>query len=93
MAPTATEPVKLPQGEPLVDALASWRRETARTTHVPPYRVLPNAALLAVARERPRTLSALLGVKGLGPWRVERFGISILDIVARHPDASEPDSP
>ncbi|HVL48499.1 MAG TPA: HRDC domain-containing protein [Candidatus Thermoplasmatota archaeon] len=76
-------PVRLPPGDALVEALATYRREAARRLGAPPWRVLPNATLLAIARERPRTRADLAGIPGLGPVRRRRHARAILAIVAR----------
>jgi superfamily II DNA helicase RecQ len=38
--------------------------------------------LLALVERRPRTLGELLGVPGIGPAKLERYGQDILDVLA-----------
>lgn len=75
------KPVLLPKNDPLVAALAEWRRATCRAAGVSAYVVLPNATLLALAREKPSTLKDLLAVKGMGPARVEAYGLALLRLL------------
>lgn len=77
------DPVHLPEGDPLVEALRAYRRDAARRLAAPPWRVLPNATLLAIATTRPRTREALAGVNGMGPARMRRHAAAILRILAR----------
>ena len=67
----------------LVSALRRWRREKAAELHVPAYCVLANEPLLMTAIAAPATLDELLSVKGIGPVLAEKYGLDILDVVAR----------
>ena len=66
----------------LFDALKAWRIETARGEQVPAYVVANDATLAQVATDRPLSSQALLGVSGIGPAKLERYGEAILAIVA-----------
>jgi DNA helicase-2/ATP-dependent DNA helicase PcrA len=66
----------------VVDALRVWRASAARAAGVPAHVVLHDATLAAVAARRPATADELLGVPGLGPVKVARYGAVILDLVA-----------
>jgi len=66
----------------VVDALRIWRASAARAAGVPAHVVLHDATLAAVAARRPATADELLGVPGLGPVKVARYGAVILDLVA-----------
>lgn len=70
-----------PAGPELLAALRSWRREKARTTGTPPYAVLTDAALEAVAERTPRTEQELLAVPGIGQGKIASFGAELLDLV------------
>src|SRR5690606_12376898 len=70
-----------PAGTELLAALRSWRGETARTTGTPPYAVLTDAALEAVAERTPRTEQELLAVPGIGQGKIASFGAELLDLV------------
>src|SRR5581483_8553474 len=78
-APRA-EPV---MDDPLYEALATWRRERARSDEVPAYIVFPNKALAAIAGARPRSRQELAQVPGVGPVKVDRYGDDVLAVVAQ----------
>ncbi len=62
----------------LFATLREWRNARARRDGIPPYVILTNRELAAVVRARPQTESALAGLDGLGPGKVERYGREIL---------------
>ncbi|MCZ7525134.1 MAG: HRDC domain-containing protein [Acidimicrobiia bacterium] len=62
----------------------SWRRDVARASGVPAYVVFHDATLEGVAATKPRSREALLGLSGIGPVKVERYGDALLELVARH---------
>ncbi len=71
----------------LYEALRLHRGEVARDRRVPAYVIAPDATLLAIAEQKPRSEDALLAVPGMGPYRVETYGDGFLDVVRRHLDA------
>jgi ATP-dependent DNA helicase RecQ len=78
-----------PPDADLLAALKRWRRETAERAGVPVYRVLSNATLEELAAGSPRSLDALLGIKGIGPSKSSRYGDALLDLLAgRDPSAT-----
>ena len=66
----------------ILEALRSWRRDRAAADAVPAYVVATDATLRAVVERRPRTFGELLGVPGIGPAKVEKYGPDILDVLA-----------
>jgi ATP-dependent DNA helicase RecQ len=64
------------------EALRELRKELAAARSVPAYIILSDAVLLEIAALDPSTPDALLGVSGMGPVKLERFGGSILDTLA-----------
>jgi DNA helicase-2/ATP-dependent DNA helicase PcrA len=66
----------------LVEALKSWRRETAQRTGMPAYVVFNDRTLDELARRGPQTESELLSVTGIGPKKLDDYGDDILAIVA-----------
>jgi DNA helicase-2/ATP-dependent DNA helicase PcrA len=66
----------------LAGQLKSWRTERARADVMPPYVILHDSALEAIARARPANRDELLEVPGMGPVKFERYGSEILAIVA-----------
>lgn len=77
------DPLHLPEGDTLVDALAAYRRKAARKLGAPPWRVLPNATLLALAKARPKSVAALANVPGMGPVRRQRHGRALVALLAK----------
>ena len=76
----------------LFDLLRAWRAGLAREEGLPAYAVLTNAQLVALARRRPRTPSALLEIAGLGRKTAQRYGTQILAILGEAPPASPPEA-
>ncbi len=76
-------PESWPDPDPdLVHSVKAWRAETARFTGVPPYVILHDVTVDALAALRPSTTEQLLAVPGLGPVKVGRYGPILLSIVA-----------
>lgn len=57
-----------------------WRQTLARTMRKPPYRIVPNATLNALALRRPTTLEELLRVPGLGKRRALRYHLELIEV-------------
>lgn len=73
--------------EQLFDQLKAWRRETAREAgedgkSLPAYVVFTDATLELIAEHRPRTIAALGKINGVGPSKIERYGASVLALLA-----------
>ena len=72
---------------PLWSAVAKrWRpplcRQRAREDGVPAYVVLHDATLQELAARKPGSEAELAGVKGLGPAKLARYGVELLDVLA-----------
>ncbi|MDF7674695.1 DNA helicase RecQ [Acetobacteraceae bacterium ESL0709] len=65
----------------LFAALKDWRREEAREQDIPPYIIFHDAVLRDIALAKPRTLSELGVVKGVGKSKLERYGKAVVDII------------
>jgi DNA helicase-2/ATP-dependent DNA helicase PcrA len=65
------------------EALRAWRTEQARRERMPPYVVMSDAHLRAIAERAPTTLVALARCPGIGPVKLERYGDDILAVVER----------
>ncbi len=82
-APLPNEPIQLtPQGEALAARIREWRASEAKRLKVPAYVVLHDRSLAALALARPRNPNELLGIDGIGPAKVERFGEELLRLCA-----------
>ena len=58
------------------------RVRLARQRRVPPYVVALDRTLVELATKRPRTLSALASIHGMGPVRIEQFGAGFLAVAS-----------
>lgn len=65
----------------LLGRLKVWRGDEARRKGVPAYVVFHDATLAALASARPQTRAALLGVRGLGPAKLEAYGDELLTLL------------
>jgi ATP-dependent DNA helicase RecQ len=68
----------------LFEALRKRRAELAKEEGIPAFVVLHDHALREIAAFKPRTERDLLGIKGVGPRKVERYGKVLLAVVASH---------
>ena len=66
----------------LARALRDWRHEQARLLSIPPFWILTNATMAAIAARRPTSLEALVAIPGMGKVRGEKYGTTILELVA-----------
>ncbi|MGW8566902.1 ATP-dependent helicase [Isoptericola sp. NPDC055881] len=66
----------------LFDALREWRLSVAREIDKPAFTVLGDATLAAIAELKPTSVAQLARVNGVGPAKIDRYGQTILAIVA-----------
>ncbi|HXH55855.1 HRDC domain-containing protein, partial [Iamia sp.] len=69
------------------EALRAWRRRRSQADSVPAYVVFSDATLRAIASRAPTTARELAGVPGIGPAKLERYGVDVLALVAADPGA------
>jgi ATP-dependent DNA helicase RecQ len=69
--------------DPLFEALRAARREIAAEAGVPPYVVFHDSTLREIAATRPRTLSELSRVQGVGEAKLARYGEAMLEAIRR----------
>nr|MBA2337536.1 ATP-dependent DNA helicase UvrD2 [Acidimicrobiia bacterium] len=74
------------QAGPVAAALREWRAERARADAVPPYVVLWDQHLIAIALRRPTTLAELAACPGIGPARLGTYGEDIIEVIRRARD-------
>jgi len=67
----------------LWEALRAWRLEEARRQELPPYVIFHDSTLLEVARRRPISLTSLATIPGVGASKLERYGSTIIGLVAQ----------
>ena len=77
--------VKRPDDEFLkrLDKLKSWRKKVALEMDVESDVVLPRSLVQALAEGGPQAMRSIMGCS---PWRMERFGAQILDVLQSTPD-------
>lgn len=73
-----------PSDDPLFDALRALRRDLAQEAGVPPYVIFHDSTLRAIAAERPRSLSELGALPGVGARKLDAYGEKFLTIVKAH---------
>ena len=61
--------------------LRQLRRRLADTRGIPAYMIFSDATLLEMARDRPRSGEALLGISGVGPKKLAAYGQAFLDLM------------
>ena len=66
--------------------LKKLRTTIAREEQVPAYVVFPDRTLQEMALRRPRSLTALSGIRGVGPAKLDKYGESFLALIAGNDD-------
>lgn len=69
--------------------LAVMRDARAQELNRPPFKVVSDAVLLALARQQPRTIAALRRVRGISPLMARRMGDTMLEAIERGLQADE----
>ncbi|MEX2578732.1 MAG: HRDC domain-containing protein [Verrucomicrobiales bacterium] len=62
--------------------LKNWRKTRAEEEGVDAFNVFTNAQLAAIAEKRPTSLSALTDLPGIGSGRADKYGETVLKLVA-----------
>ncbi len=74
---------RVPEGElPVLRRLADIREARAKSLDVPPYKVIGPDVLFMIARARPRTVDAMLNVKGVSGGRARSLAAPFVEAVA-----------
>ena len=68
------------------EALRAERSRLAREQGVPPYVIFHDSTLLALASRRPRSLTDLAEIPGMGEKKLERYGAAFLAVIAQAAD-------
>jgi len=68
----------------LFEALRAARMAIAKELAVPPYVVFPDTTLVGFTTLRPLDREAMLGVSGVGPSKLERYGDAFLEVILAH---------
>ncbi len=73
--------------------LVEWREQEARSADRPPGAVLPDQALVELARRTPRDRNGLEQIRGLPPQMLHRRGDELVAAIARGRDRPPPEAP
>ena len=73
-----------PADPALFEALRRRRLELARSQRVAAYVVFPDRTLLDMARRKPRDLSEMAAVHGVGETKLRQYGQDFLDVIRDH---------
>jgi superfamily II DNA helicase RecQ len=71
-----------PVDEALFERLRAWRLEKARAQGVSSFIVFSDLALRQIAAGHPRSSADLLALRGIGKFKVEKYGAEVLALVA-----------
>jgi ribonuclease D len=82
-----------PQEAAILRALYVMRDERARQADLPPFRIVSDETLLAIALRKPRDSSEMQGIKGLTPLVRRRIGPPILAAVRSGLEDPDPRPP
>jgi superfamily II DNA helicase RecQ len=77
-------PVLSPDETVLFTALRQRRKQLATEQGLPPYVIFHDSTLLAMAREKPRSLTALGELPGIGAAKLARYGTDFLSVISGH---------
>jgi ribonuclease D len=80
-------------GRAVARELAEWREETARAADRPPSTVMPDQALIEIARRTPRDRQSLEQIRGLPPQTFHRRGDALLEAITRGRKRPPPEPP
>lgn len=73
-----------PVGDPLFEALRGLRRDLAAEAGVPPYVIFHDSTLRDMAALRPKDLSELGQLVGIGARKLEAYGEAFLAVIRQH---------
>ncbi len=76
--------------ELLLSDLKLWRLRRARAEGMPAYIVAHDSVLAAIAAKPPASSQALLGIKGFGSHKLEKYGTDVMKIISEHVSGPKP---
>ena len=68
--------------DPLYEQLRELRTSWAREVKQSPFTIFTNQTLADLVRTRPRSPHELSGIKGMGSYRLEKYGASLLEAIS-----------
>ena len=66
---------------PLREQMKAWRAAEAKKAGVPAFRIFSDRVLDSIIAARPANVSELLGIGGVGPRLIEKYGAQILRVL------------
>jgi ribonuclease D len=66
-----------------LDRLKEWRKKRAAARGVENDVIVPNDALITLARKNPQTVEEVARVTGLGGWKVREYGGELLSVLGK----------
>jgi ATP-dependent DNA helicase RecQ len=84
-APTTSAPVPSEPDEALLERLRAQRTALARAESIPPYCILHDQTLRALAIYRPVDRAELLQIRGIGLAKADKYGAIFLELIRDHP--------
>ncbi len=67
-----------PQDLPLFEQLKKWRSEKAQQVGIPPYLICTNRQFAELIKLKPKSLSQIAQIDGLGPAKQKQYGQELL---------------
>lgn len=77
----------------VLQAVWEWRERQSKRVDRPPFKVLGESVLVALAKSRPQSTAALRRIRGVSVRQVERFGVEMLEAVRRGSRLPAPERP
>jgi ATP-dependent DNA helicase RecQ len=65
----------------ILERLRTWRSEQARSQAVPAYVIFHDSTLSAIAAARPRGITDLSSIHGIGAKKLERYGAALMALL------------
>lgn len=67
---------------PLFERLRALRYQLAQAEHIPPFVIFSDATLWDMADKRPTTLNGMAAIKGVGTFKLQKYGKQFLQVLA-----------
>jgi DNA helicase-2/ATP-dependent DNA helicase PcrA len=74
----------------LFERLREWRKSVADDESVPAFVVFTDSTLTAIASDKPSDARGLLAIPGIGRTKLDRYGSSVLELVAESAPSATP---
>ena len=65
----------------LFNVLRNWRKDKALKEGIKPYIIFSDVTLIQISNILPKNKEELLGIRGMGEKKYEKFGEELLDII------------